>query len=313
MPVYIDIAEEVKRQVAAGKTNAEIAKITETSERTVRRAKQYLKENGEAAPKQSKPKTEPVAPAHKSTAPKDYHLVATGDLITVGDGTTTVSIRKGEPDFDKVRKVVFDGQGSHKSIETAISIISAPKKRFLKKTLGKLDIDSESGEVMYGGHRIPHGLESRIVQAAQTGDDSEFDKLVKFSKLLFKNPSRSVVTRLFDFIKHNDIEIDKDGNVIAYKRVKSNYRDYYSGEFDNTPGKTVSEPRWLVDEDNTVTCSKGLHVCSKSYLPSYHGGSGKIVRCRVSPENFVAIPYDYNNAKARTCEYYVIDDVTGKV
>ena len=77
----------------------------------------------------------------------------------------------------------------------------------------------------------------------------------------------------------------------------------------NAPGEILEVDRNTVDEDDTVTCSRGLHVCSKSYLDHYGTSKGnKVVRCKVHPKDVVSIPIDYNNAKMRTCGYTVIDE-----
>jgi hypothetical protein len=78
-----------------------------------------------------------------------------------------------------------------------------------------------------------------------------------------------------------------------------------------------------VDEDPNATCSHGLHLCSKAYLPSYGGGNFgfKVVRCKVDPSDVVSVPNEYYSvdgtgsvkAKMRTCRYVVIDDVTDSI
>ncbi|UQJ95396.1 rIIB protein [Klebsiella phage CPRSB] len=92
--------------------------------------------------------------------------------------------------------------------------------------------------------------------------------------------------------------------------MRDNYKDLATGKFDNSPGVTVSMPRNMVDEDKTRTCSTGLHVAAKSYLPHYGGGVGRVIQVKVDPADVVAIPVDYNNAKMRVCRYKVMIDVT---
>ena len=103
---------------------------------------------------------------------------------------------------------------------------------------------------------------------------------------------------------------DNEEFVIAYKRIREDYKDCYTGTIDNSVGAKPEMPRFEVDEDNNVTCSRGLHVCSESYLDKYSGE--RVIKVKVDPANFVAIPYDYSNSKARTCGYEVIEDVTDK-
>lgn len=143
------------------------------------------------------------------------------------------------------------------------------------------------------------------------GLDTKF--LLNFLEKLKENSSNRVYTKLFDFIEESNksggFTITNEGNIIAYKKVRSDFKDIYTGTFDNSPGKVVSIPRNEVDEDMYKTCSYGLHVCAFSYLEHFGSNnheSDKIVIVEVDPKNVVAIPSDYKNAKMRVCEYKVI-------
>jgi len=70
-------------------------------------------------------------------------------------------------------------------------------------------------------------------------------------------------------------------------------------------------PRDKVDNDRNRTCSTGLHFCSKTYLPAFGGSSGyRVMIVKVSPEDVVAIPSDYKNAKGRACKYEVVGEIS---
>lgn len=202
--------------------------------------------------------------------------------------------------FEAARQAIFDG-----NIEQALTLINI-KRGIDKYTQGKIRIENE--ELFYGDLKMDTGLTKRIVTAM--GEGKEFKFLVNFLENLMLNPSRRAVHELFGFLEHNDIEITEDGYFLAWKRVNSNYMDMYTGTIDNSPGKIVSVERWEVDEDSEKTCSAGLHVAAKSYLPHYGGGCGVIIQCKVHPRDVVAIPKDYNNAKMRCCRYEVMEDVT---
>lgn len=140
-----------------------------------------------------------------------------------------------------------------------------------------------------------------------------------FSKKLVASSSSYVIAELYDFLLASDIGITDDGKVRCWKRVGSDYKDLYSGKFDNTPGCICEVPRVSVDTDRTKTCSYGLHVCSAAYLPSYgsKASGNRIVEVLVEPSDFISIPDEYYSnengvvtAKARVCKYEVIRDVT---
>jgi hypothetical protein len=72
-------------------------------------------------------------------------------------------------------------------------------------------------------------------------------------------------------------------------------------------------PRNLVDDRDYETCSHGLHVCALSYVSSFIDSGDRIVTVAIAPEDFVAVPKDYNFAKARVSRYEVMEDITNKL
>ena len=166
----------------------------------------------------------------------------------------------------------------------------------------------EGQEVLYKGEVVTGSLASRIIHQMQIGDEG-FKDLVAFMNKLEENPSYKTRMELFDFISHTDIEITPEGDLICWKAVKSNYKDYHTGSIDNFVGNTVSMPRSEVNDNSNDTCSSGLHCCAKGYFSSFYGYSGIILKVLVNPKDVVSIPTDYNNMKMRTCEYHIVEEV----
>lgn len=137
---------------------------------------------------------------------------------------------------------------------------------------------------------------------------SKTSNITKFADRLLKNPDSNIIANLYGFICHNDITIDKNGYIIAYKAVTSDFKDFYTRTFDNSVGNIVVEDRKLMDS-SSATCAKGLHVGSQSYISKIYGHDFTLLKCRVDPQDFVAIPADYNFAKARVCKYKVLEVV----
>lgn len=133
---------------------------------------------------------------------------------------------------------------------------------------------------------------------------------ILFAKKLQQNPSYRSVQELFQFLNANNFTLSDDGDFIAYKRVKSDFKDIHSGTFDNSVGTVVTMPRNEVDEDSDRTCSNGLHVAAFDYACNHFGSSDsvsdKLVYVSVNPKDVVAVPKDYNNQKMRVCEYKVL-------
>lgn len=226
---------------------------------------------------------------------------ASNRFISITKGMNVYNADPSHPEFKKALALLVDDK-----IDEAIALIDL-KKAVEEYSRGNCVI--KDGIVKYGDIQITSGLAKRIVTSMREGED--FERYVEFLNNVMLNPSRKVVSRLFDFLQANDIEITDTGKFIAWKRVSHDYKDIHSGTFDNSPGKFVVMPRNQVDEDDNVTCSEGLHVCSKSYLDHYATGPGyRTLKVEVHPQHVVSIPIDYNNAKMRTCCYKVLEDVT---
>ena len=192
----------------------------------------------------------------------------------------------------------------------ALALINI-EKAVTSYTEGNIHI--EDGELYFKGYNLKNGLTKRIINSMH--DKLDFKFYLPFLENLMQNPSNKAVNRLFDFLEANDIEITDDGYFYAWKKVNNDYTDIFTATMDNSVGSTPTVDRNQVDEDDQQTCSHGLHVCSKSYLKSYASGNGsdRIVKCKVHPKDVVAIPYDYKNAKMRTCSYEVVEDVTDTI
>jgi hypothetical protein len=183
-------------------------------------------------------------------------------------------------------------------------------------TFGKGKVAFQDGVLYYlSGDKlnpIDTVLTRRIREMIAAGSNP--DILVKFLENLVQNPDPRAVNDFYDFLMINNLAMTEDGHFIAYKIVRHDFMDLYTGKMPNRPGTTVKIGRENVDPDPNRTCSHGLHVCSKDYLPQYGGfyGSGdtrnKILAVKVNPRDVCAFPKDYRNAKARVAQYDVIGE-----
>lgn len=155
-------------------------------------------------------------------------------------------------------------------------------------------------------------LVKKIIKMAEDGFDAH--PLMYFIELLYQNPSKIAVDELFLFLENSQLPITEDGHFIAYKIVRGDYLDIYTGTMDNSVGMVVSMPRNMVDDKRENTCSKGLHFCSRDYLSHYGSATRSNDRCllvKINPADVVSIPSDYDNAKGRTWRYEVVGEVAG--
>lgn len=163
--------------------------------------------------------------------------------------------------------------------------------------------------IYYNGTPVNTGLTRRIIQHMEADRPGLAAPLIRFLENVLENPSRRAVQGLYEWAERSNLPITPDGCVLAYKIVNDDFTDCYSGKFDNSPGTRVEVPRNHVDEDPDQTCSYGLHICSKDYLPHFGPSNKKVVIVKVHPKDFVAVPRDYNTAKARVCGYNVLKEV----
>jgi hypothetical protein len=164
----------------------------------------------------------------------------------------------------------------------------------------------ENNTVMINGVAAPQILSSRILEFAD--NKLPYEPLVKFAEKLQQNPSFRAVNELYLFLEKNNHPITETGNFIAYKKVRPDFKDVYTGTMDNSVGTVVEMPRNKVNEDANQTCSYGLHVANWDYAHNiYNAGVPSIMlEVEVNPKDVVAVPVDYNNAKMRVCAYKVL-------
>lgn len=169
------------------------------------------------------------------------------------------------------------------------------------------NIEIKNDTVFFKGMEVGNSVVTRIIESMH--DNKPFHQWVRFLEKLLANPNKRVINELYKFLDAKDIVVNDEGDVVAYRRVRNDYKDFHSGTVLYKIGTDVKMDRSKCDE-SSATCSRGLHLCSKSYLPQFHGGSGKILECTVSPTDIVSIPSDYNSAKMRTCKMFVKRELT---
>ena len=133
------------------------------------------------------------------------------------------------------------------------------------------DVAIEGGTVTFKGKAVHNTLTARMLRQIREGFDLK--PMARFLENLMQNPSYRAVQDLYSFLEYGKMPITEDGCFLAYKKVRSDYRDIRTGTFDNSVGQVVSMPRNQVDEEPDRTCSHGLHVCSFDYLASYASAS----------------------------------------
>jgi len=168
-------------------------------------------------------------------------------------------------------------------------------------------------DVFFEGRQLHNFVTGRIADLYRAGQP--ITNWVNFLKNTMANSHAITVEDIYRFLdNHEGCPITEDGAILAYKKVDENYMSFFrsniTGKSENwAPGETVELPREHCDPDRTVTCSAGLHFCSRSYLPCFYGSCGKVVMVKIFPQDIVAIPVEYDFAKGRCCRAFVLKDI----
>lgn len=229
------------------------------------------------------------------------------NVATVIIKNKPVVVPSSDPCYEKLVELLKNPEATEGELE---AVIFEKAKRIEDAILSEGDFALNNGVVTYKGTSLPHVLSERLLSMAREGFD--VTPLKKFVDNLFQNVSHRVFQQLYGFIEYGRMALTPDGCFLAYKKVRADYKDIHSGDFDNSVGQTLTMPRLMVDDNPENTCSNGFHVCSYDYL-SHFGGSVEdgyhVVTCKVNPKDVVAVPPDYQNTKMRVCSYVVIGEV----
>jgi hypothetical protein len=137
------------------------------------------------------------------------------------------------------------------------------------------------------------------------------ESLIKFLERLMANPSRRAINELYAFLSHKNLPITDAGTFLAYKSVRSDYTDHYSGNFNNSIGNTLEMTRNNVCDDHNQGCSVGFHAGSLQYASTFGGGESILLIVEIDPADVVSVPSDCNCQKLRTCKYTVVAKYDG--
>lgn len=227
------------------------------------------------------------------------HLVTDTSISVFVDGKP-YTISKEHPKFKEVGDALKLGDYS--------KIVSLMDVR--QSVLKFLSLDKAfslvGDRVTFDGFSFSDVITNKVLAMLEKGFNAE--PLFNFLRKVRKNPSATAQDELLLFCEANKFMIHEDGDLLAYKAVRANYTDVYSGKFSNHVGAVVSMDRSQVDDDRDRTCSFGLHFAAYEYASTFHTG-GHLMVMKINPADVVSIPSDYHNQKGRCARYEVISEV----
>lgn len=230
-----------------------------------------------------------------------YASIKTDDAVNVVNQDTgeSYTVYASQPGWEAALQALRDEDYD------AFEVIARPAAIFEQQYCdGRIALDD--GIVSLDGNEMHGVLADKMIDMLRDGFNVE--PLAKFMVNLNDNPSNRAVNELYGFLEVSQLAITPEGNFVAYKMIKDDYTDSYSGKMDNSIGAVVEMERNQVNEDKDQTCSHGLHFCGRGYLGQYPGSRTVIVE--INPADVVSIPSDYGNHKGRCCKYTVIGELS---
>lgn len=236
------------------------------------------------------------------------YVLKTNGSVTLYLNGECLTVATDHPNYNKIIEKVktadFDGIDSLVNVAKAVANYAA----------GRIKIDN--GQVFYGDFALHNTLTDRIIKMMSEG--FKFDHMVSFLENLMQNPSKRAVDETYWFLENYGLPITDDGCFLAYKAVRWDYTDIYSGKLSNAIGAVVSMPRNMVDDNYGQDCSHGLHVGALDYVVGYGHftkgqplieGRNRLLLVKVNPKDVVSVPKYEGHTKMRVCEYTVVSEI----
>lgn len=236
-----------------------------------------------------------------------YIIANDGNITAIVSGQTYV-FGKSHPNYNKLVNHLKSNNVEHfEACYDIVSHINAFCEGY---------VNCDDGRLSWDGIKMPDVFTNTILDMVKQG--FPFEPMLNFLDNLSQNPSDHAIVELFDFMENKNMPITYDGSILTYKAVNKDYKDMYSGTFDNSVGSTCQVARNTVNGNRNDGCGTGLHVGAIDYAKAYGGinldnnddGGGDsgnhLVICKVNPRDVVSVPMDSRCQKLRCCKYEVV-------
>jgi hypothetical protein len=229
-----------------------------------------------------------------------FPYIVGGDFISIVVDNQPYNINTSHPFYDGIKKAL-----KAKDWDFIRQNINVSRK--ITASVGGFEVDEE-GNVYHKGAQVHSAITSKILDMFKDGYD--ILPLLKFMERMESNPSKDSVGELYHFLEASGMPITEDGHILAYKSIRADWKDVYTGTIDNSIGAVVKMAREDVTANRTITCAPGLHFCSLKYLRDMNwGGCENVVIVKIDPRDIVSVPNDYKDTKGRCCQYTVVGQV----
>lgn len=221
--------------------------------------------------------------------------------VVIAETGKIYNIDNTHANWDKVRENLY--AENYEGLEELLSVKKVVENFFNSSNATDVEVDDIG--VKFNGEYVHNYLTNKILDFAKRG--LSVKPLVNFFEKVMKNPSYRAVNELYKFLEHGLMPITPNGNFLGYKSVTRNYKDWYSGKFDNSVGQVLEMPRNQVCDDPDQGCSYGFHVGTLEYATNFNFNN-RVVIVEVSPADVVSVPHDCNHQKLRTAKYTVVGE-----
>jgi hypothetical protein len=211
---------------------------------------------------------------------------------------------------------IYNVEGSHPNYCAVLSALKAGNAAKLKNLLdvaravetfagGKVRV--QNGGVFFGNRQLHGTVVNRILSFMSDGLPRK--PLFNFVEKLMQNPSARSVEQLYDYLELYKMPICEDGDFLAFKAVRHDFRDKHTGRFSNKPGNVLEMPRNEVDDDADLGCAAGWHCGAATFVASFGSDNDRFVLVKVNPRDVVSCPKDSSYQKLRVCRYEILREV----
>lgn len=231
---------------------------------------------------------------------RDRHIT-----LWLDGGQTKTVVRPDHLSYKEIKNALVKKMSEEEIVEI-LETSEALEEEFVEEAPEEVTMSSD-GQILYSGKPLHNVVTQRIKELRKDG--YPYAPLVAFLGRLMLNPSQRAISELFDFLENRSLPLTEDGCFLAYKAVRSDFLDKYSGTIDNSPGTVVEIDRAEVDSNRERECSYGLHVGAMEYVEWYGKTGDKVVLVKVNPEDCVSVPLDHKAQKLRCCKYEVLREI----
>lgn len=173
-------------------------------------------------------------------------------------------------------------------------------------------ITAKDGKVFFDNEEIHSAEATRLNYLLEEGFDKTAHRFIQWMEKIRQNPSYNCREQAYNFLDHDGMPLTETGNIIGYKGVRDDYKDKYSGKFDNSPGQVLEMERSDVDDNPNNGCSSGFHVGSHEYADSWAGSDGRLMEVEYNPKDIVSVPNEHGYGKLRVSKYKVIRELKNR-